>query len=64
MGHGSCVLLIGVFVGVFAAAVGYEVLKKTGVVQATADKVSESLQAAKNGFNEAYQSAAQPSDGT
>ena len=53
-------LLIGLFVGVFVGAVGYELVKKTEIAKKTTDKISKGFQSAKAAFREGYQSVEKP----
>jgi len=53
--EGMCVLLAGVFVGVFAGALVYQVVKQSEVGQSAAKKLSDGLRAAKSAFLEGYQ---------
>ncbi len=69
-------VLTGLFVGVFVGALGYELLKKTGIAHKTgkgyellkktgiahktADKVSEGVQSTKEAFKEGYKSVEPP----
>ncbi len=75
-----CNVLTGLFVGVFVGALGYELLKKTGIahktaqgyellkktgiVHKTAHKVSEGIQSTKEAFKEGYKSVEPPSQST
>lgn len=53
-------VLTGLFVGVFVGALGYELLKKTGIAHKTADKVSEGVQSTKDAFKKGYKSVEPP----
>jgi len=50
--------LAGVFVGVFFAALAYEIFRKTEFTRKAARKLSEGVQAAKKAFDEGYRRAA------
>ncbi len=57
MGKGVTGLLIGAFVGVFAGALAYEVLRKSGVPQAIGRKVAGGFKSAGKAFKDGYKSA-------
>ena len=54
MEKGLCVLLVGVFTGVFVGALAVKLARKTDWGQRASEKISEGLEAAKDAFVEGY----------
>jgi len=52
-------LMTGVFIGVFAGAFAYELLRQTKLPQAMGRKVKDGYKSAKKAFMDGYQSVAE-----
>lgn len=54
MGKGLCILVFGVFTGVFVGALAFKLAKKTDWGHRASEKISEGLWAAKEAFMNGY----------